>query len=240
MNKVLLYIFLLVVCACKSTQNLDLQISQNSEILSFGKLLEDNSEISFQIASIPILKNKVKVGFEEKLFDKTMLKKYESYVHLKGKKSILSNSKSKDLEPTYMEVILLDNVQFVEELNKLRNKPILDYLIRTKDVQFVSSISVLLSVKNRELIKNADDFYIITKNNKKNTIEAFKKGKLIGVIDLALEYKIEYKTSKICWGRGENDAAAIYDIIMNSEKCEEGTFLNANLIQPKRYDFSDF
>jgi hypothetical protein len=240
MKKLIVLFCVFGFISCKSSKNMKKFVTQDVEILALGKSKSDLNEKNFETSSVGLIRNKIRVGVSKHSFTKSLFKNYTSQLLVVGMKKKIEYIDSISEKPTYYKVQLLDRVAFIDELNQEYNKSLLSYLKQTEGVYVISNISIVLSEKNIQLINVSDDFYLLTSTNKKAVIHAFKNDVEVGVLDMSLDFVLDYKLSKFCWGKGDSEKPEIFDVINEKEKCSYGTYENANQIVPKTYDFKNY
>jgi hypothetical protein len=183
-----------------------------------------NLDNDYNIQSLPILENKIRLDIQLVHFDKKTSEVYTEKITSAGQQGFKINYvDSLHAKPQYALFSIMDAHGFVTEINAPKNKSIATYLTDTKDAVVVTSIALVLPQEKLDRIKVADTYYLVNAQDKKYTIALYKDGKKTDVIDLQQGIVIAYSLSKFCWAVNERDQWYIADIVKDNKSCKGNT-----------------
>jgi len=239
MNKYLVVILICFFISSCSTISVNQQPQTLTETpvelgvigLQNGTLIAHN----FESIAIPYFSKGVKLQVLPVSFSKQSFKAYEkaNKMYKKGK---LTFSDTLKVKPEYIVLQFVDRVAITKQLNTTKNKGVRSYLETKQSAQMVTSISIAFSIEQLQLLKNADEVFLIQSSSKKFSLQLKsldgKKQNLVlsdGVV-------FAYQTSSFCWKENDKHKLVIADIVSDSEGCPPNTHRKANkVIQKENY-----
>ncbi|WP_136667690.1 hypothetical protein [Flavobacterium sp. H122] len=228
MNKFLITLLFLSIVACQTVKikNETYKVSDNAiELGSLGNASSKlNLENTFEIKSLPVLENKIKLNVDIVPFTKKTAKAYK----LKNKYNQgLNKLNYVDSIPTKPELVLIhieDKLGYVNELNAEHNKSLFTLIEDLQNLTVIYSIAIYVNDDDLSKIKQADAFYLVNNQDKKYTIGLYKQGKKTESIDMFSKTIIGYQTNTLCWSQTPRGKWYIADMISKSSSCKGKTF----------------
>lgn len=228
MNKIVIALFLFGFAACQTVKikNETYKVSDNPiELGSIGNASSKlNLENSFEIKSLPILENKIRVNISIVPYTKKTAKAYQEKSQYQQNLSKLNYIDSLPVKPELVTIQIADKLGYVSELNAEYNKAVYTLLTDLQEIEVVSGVALHVSNENLTKIKQADAYYLINNQDKKYTIALYKQGKKVETLEIIQNAIIAYQTNVFCWAQTQRGKWYVADMATKSGACKGKTF----------------
>ncbi|CAL2094026.1 conserved protein of unknown function [Tenacibaculum sp. 190524A02b] len=238
-RKLLGFLFLvgmLVSCGVLPQKNTYHATSKSVELGVVGNRKISVYKTDFDVTSIPVYKNLIKVTTVEKSFTKSIYKNYLDAT--KEKKGIhkVNYIDSLEVKPTYIDLILEDKVAVIKALNQEENESVFKYVKNIPEAKLVSALRMVSTPEVKKQLQQADAMYVKTNNQKNQKVYLFNKEKQIGVLDISKTTIFGYQVSSFCWEITEREKIKLATLLNEGENCTSNTKRNPKKLEKELID----
>lgn len=195
------------------------------ELGSVGNALSKfNLDNVFEIKSLPVLENKIRLNVTVVPFTKTTAKAYLSKNKYQQGLAKLNYIDSLPVKPELVTIQIADKLSYVNELNADYNKSLFTLIEDLQKVSIISSVAVYINNEDLIKIKQADAYYLVNNQDKKYTMALYKQGKKMETLELSQNTIIGYQTNTFCWAQTQSGKWYIADMVVKPNVCKGKTF----------------
>ena len=229
---------ILLVCflfSCKTVQvNQQNQKTTKTEV-ELGAIGQVNYKLEtdrFQITTLPVYKQKIRVAVNIAAFNNTTFNTYAQAAKEQNQKIKITYIDSVANKPGYANLQVLDKVQLINALNAQHNILVNSYLKNSKKNEIITGLSAYFDSIDLSNLSQADEVYLINNKHKKYNLELVKNGKAFATIDMSKGVPFAYNTASFCWKK-ERGALSIVNLTAKNESCAKDTYRNVSRLNKK-------
>ncbi|AXG69210.1 hypothetical protein KORDIASMS9_01430 [Kordia sp. SMS9] len=199
----------------------------NVELGSIGLSNETVISNSYKSIAIPVFEEKIKLSVQPVAFSKQTFKAFAK-ANEQTKKVALAYTDSLNVKPEYVLLQFVDRVAITSALNDAKNTGLRSYLETKEDAQMVTSVAVGFSTEDINLLKKAEEVFLVQSASKKFSLQlVFLDGKK-QVLVVSKGVVFAYETANFCWKENNKHKLVIADIVSDSEGCPPNTHRKAH------------
>lgn len=232
--KKLLVLFFSLSLSCCGTLPKKRVLNLATSFVELGVIGEKKTSIrktDYQVFGVPTYHKKIKASVVLKSFDSQLYKRYQSATKEISVQNALNYVDSIQSKPIFAEITLLDKVIIVSTLSD--DSAISKYIKNYPNSSIVTKVRLVPSQEEIQKIKNADTFYLQTKNTKEQVLQLFSKGQSVGSISLSKNTVFEYGISSFCWKTTSRRKVVLSSLVSQGEKCMRPTHKNPQKLEKK-------
>ena len=216
--KRIILILLIVLSSCK-TIGIQKQMYNQVELATIGST-KNKFIKEFQTNAIPKLTTKIRLGISLKEFTKSSFKSFQQANKQLGKSSNLNYIDSLEVKPKYINLVIIDKLNLLNNFNNSKNKHTINYLKTSNNLKIVTEIELVFPKNIEKDLLKAEDIFLTQDKNHKYAIE-ISTNKTTQTIPFSKATIFNYKTNIPCWGINDNHIIILADI---NNKCSKNTY----------------
>lgn len=183
-------------------------------------------------ATIPMYKQKMRIGVTILPFTKTSFNKYKKAAAKQNKRASETFIDSIAIKTKYAQLQLMDKVQLIKELNADYNTTTSTYLQQSKENELVIQVSAFFDGIDLSNLSQAEEVYLLNNKPQKYVLELVKGGKAFAHIDLSKGVTFGFSTASFCWKK-EHGIISLVNLISNGESCAKDTYKKVRRLDKK-------
>jgi len=174
----------------------------------------------------------VKVFVTSNSFTKKSYKAFNKANTLQNKNIQVKFIDSLENKPTYLSIVIADEVSVLDAFKEKQNHSLKEYLILQNDARLVTKISLAVNQEDITNTQQAEEILLVPYGLKSYALELYSSAKMTQRILFTETVVFAYNTSGICWKENKKHQLEIVDLV-DGAGCPSKTYKNANRAQKK-------
>ena len=226
--KNLIYLLLIVTAtACQTTKIKDTEYKISTSTIELGSVgtASSFSKINYDYTArtFPVLENKIRLDIQIIPFNKNINKIYISKTNENQLPVKVNYIDSLPEKPKFVTITLMDYTGVINELNSSYNKNVYNYLKVIDKGSIITSIAVVLPDADLIKLQQADAYYLVNEQTAKYSLQLYKDGKKIDLINMQSSTVLAYTVGTFCWAVNDRHNWYIGDIVNDNKSCTGNT-----------------